>query len=281
MRRTRRRPRRSRRKAACPQAGRVARPSITRPLAQMDLPAGSKDSRAGAWARHQYTGVFFLPTTARCSGSSWHHWDVSILMRRVIQLPAPGRGAYDRALSRAERDADHCERLLVAGAEVLSSGAATVTRIVAHAGVGRSTFYEFFDSPDHLLEHLRQRALRRLETVLTRALAEAHTPPGRVRALVRAWLKELAARPAEARVVLTRSGSDAPLSPAGALFKQALARCSLATRDGGAPATTSTADLTLLAAAGAVEVVTRRHVSSAPLKDDPRVLSELIIRLLG
>lgn len=203
-------------------------------------------------------------------------------MRRVVQLPAPGRGAYDRALSRAERDADHRERLLLAGAEVLASGVATVTRIVAHAGVGRSTFYEFFDSPEHLLEHCRQRALRRLETVLTRALAEAHTPRSRMRALVDSWLKELAARPAEARVVLTRqSSSHAPLSPAGTLFQQALTRCSLATHGGIAPATSSTDDLALLAAAGAVEVVTRRHLSSATVEDAPRILSELISRLLG
>jgi AcrR family transcriptional regulator len=84
-------------------------------------------------------------------------------MARAIQLPAPGRGAYDRSLSRSDRDAQHRERLLLAAAEVLADGPVTVARIVERARVGRSTFYEFFDSPEHALDHLQQRALRSLE----------------------------------------------------------------------------------------------------------------------
>ena len=90
-------------------------------------------------------------------------------MARTVEFPAPGRGSYDRTLTRAERDAAHRERLLRATAEVLSDGPLTVARIVERAGVGRSTFYEFFDSPDHLLQKLEQRLLSSLEGALDAA----------------------------------------------------------------------------------------------------------------
>src|SRR6478752_7418800 len=102
-------------------------------------------------------------------------------MDRSQLLPAPGRGAYDRSLTRAERHAEHRERLLIAAAGALAEGAPTVSSIVARAGVGRSTFYEFFDSPEHLFEHLEQRALRSLEAALERGFADARTPLERVR----------------------------------------------------------------------------------------------------
>ena len=89
-------------------------------------------------------------------------------MRRIVKLPGPGRGGYDRSLSRAERDAQHRERLLLAAAEVLAQGPLTVARIVERAGVGRSTFYEFFDGPEHVLDCLQQRVLRAIETALER-----------------------------------------------------------------------------------------------------------------
>src|SRR3954468_7659852 len=101
-------------------------------------------------------------------------------MARPIPFPAPGRGAYDRSLSRSERDAQHRERLLLATAEVLAQGPATVARIVERAGVGRSTFYEFFDSPEHVLQHLEQRALRAIEPALEQALTQARTPLERI-----------------------------------------------------------------------------------------------------
>src|SRR4051794_13401552 len=125
-------------------------------------------------------------------------------MGRPVQIPAPGRGAYDRSLSRSQRDAEHRERLLLAAAEVLAEGPPTIARIVEHAGVGRSTFYEFFDGPEHILEHLEQRALRGLGTALDAAFTVARTPLERVRALVRNWLIEIDAHAVEARVALTR-----------------------------------------------------------------------------
>jgi len=200
-------------------------------------------------------------------------------MSRPVQIPAPGRGAYDRALSRSERDAQHRERLLLAAAEVLSQGPATVARIVERAGVGRSTFYEFFDSPEHLMEHLEQRSLRALEAALDVAFNEARTPLERVRAITRNWLVELEARPTEARVALTRRLGNELLAPAGKLLHHALERCVQAARTEGM-GWFNADDVSLLGAAAAVEALSRRHLAGRPIRDAPRALAELITKLL-
>src|SRR5437870_9824520 len=154
-------------------------------------------------------------------------------MNRAIQLRAPGRGTYDRSLSRAERDAQHRERLLRASAEVLTRGTLTVARIVEQAGVGRSTFYEFFDSPAHVLEQLEQRVLRALEAAFEQALTQARTPLERIRAITRAWLFELEAHRVEATVALRWRPGRELLSPAGKLLHQVLERSSRAARRDG------------------------------------------------
>jgi AcrR family transcriptional regulator len=201
-------------------------------------------------------------------------------MNRAIQLRAPGRGSYDRALSRAERDAEHRERLLRASVEVLRRGTLTVARIVEQAGVGRSTFYEFFDSPTHMLEQLEQRVLRALETALDQALTQARTPLERIRAITRAWLFELEAHPIEAAVALRgRPGSEL-LSPAGKLLHRVLERSSRAARLDGVGGFGATDELSSLAAAAAIELLSRRHLGDEPLRDPQRTLSDIMTRLL-
>ena len=201
-------------------------------------------------------------------------------MVRSVQLPAPGRGAYDRSLSRPERDAQHRERLLLATAEVLAHGPPTIARIVERAGVGRSTFYEFFDSPEHILEHLEQRALRGLEHALDGAFAHARTPLERVRALTRSWLSEIEAHAVEARDALTRRLGTEMLSPAGKLLHQSLERVVQAARLDGAAWFNAADEVSLLAAAAAAEVLSRRHLAGPPLRDAPRVLGEIVMKLL-
>jgi len=200
-------------------------------------------------------------------------------MTRPVLLPAPGRGSYDRSLTRAERDAEHRERLLRATAEVLGEGPLTVARIVERAGVGRSTFYEFFDSPEHLVEQLQQRLLRSLESALEAGLSEARTPLERVRAIARSWLSALEARTLEARVALSRRPGDALLSPPGELLHQTLQRTiEVARRELGWFKTTD--DVSVLAAAAAVEAISRRHLTLIPLRDAPQVLADVMIKLL-
>jgi AcrR family transcriptional regulator len=201
-------------------------------------------------------------------------------MTRSELLPAPGRGAYDRSLSRAQRDAQHRERLLVATAEVIVEGPATVARIVEHAGVGRSTFYEFFDSPEHVLEQLEQRALRSLATTLDESLRIARTPLERTRAIVRAWLDALQARPMEGRVALIKRANAELLSPAGKLLHRALERSAEVARQSGVGWLSSADDASLLGAAAAVEVVTRRHLAGPALPDVQRALTDMVAKLL-
>jgi len=201
-------------------------------------------------------------------------------MKRSVQLPAPSRGAYDRSLSRPERDAQHRERLLLATAEVLEHGPATVARIVEHAGVGRSTFYEFFDSPEHVLEHIEQRVLRALETALERAFTESRTPLERVRALARAWIFELEARPTEARIALRVHTGGELLSPAGKLLHRMLGRTAQVARLGAVGWFNAADELSLLAATAAVEILSRRHLSDTPLREPQRTLAELVTKLL-
>jgi AcrR family transcriptional regulator len=209
----------------------------------------------------------------------WHYWDVKFLMTRDVQLPAPGRGAYDRSLTRPQRDAEHRERLFKAAAEVLSGGPLTVARIVERAGVGRSTFYEFFDGPEHLLEQLEQRALRSLESELQTAFTEARTPLERLRAISRRWLGALETQPLDARVALAKHTSRGLLSPAGELLHQTLKRCVDAAQAEGFWFK-STDDISVLAAAAAAEVIGRRHLGTAPIRDAPRVLADVIVKLL-
>jgi AcrR family transcriptional regulator len=201
-------------------------------------------------------------------------------MDRSVQLPAPGRGAYDRSLSRADRDAQHRERLLLATAEVLANGPPTIARIVERAGVGRNTFYEFFDSTEHVLEHLERRALRALDVGLESAFAEARTPLERVRAITRSWLVELEARPMEAKLALTQRSGGEPLSPAGKLLNQVLHRVAQAARLDGTAWFSAANDVTLLAAAAAVEAVSRRHLSGKPIHEPAQALAEVVTKLL-
>ncbi len=203
-------------------------------------------------------------------------------MPRLIELPAPGRGAYDRSLSRPERDAQHRERLVRATAEILLEGNLTVARIVERAGVGRSTFYEFFDAPEHVIAHLEQRTLSAVEQALARAFGTSHTPLERLRACAKSFITALESRPLEARVVLMRRDQRELLSGAGRLFHSALARIAQAAERDGVSVLGACDELSLLAAAASVEVVTRRHLlgQPEPLRDPARSLSELTLKIL-
>lgn len=201
-------------------------------------------------------------------------------MGRSVQLPAPGRGAYDRSLSRVERDTQHRERLFLAAAEVGEQGPPTVARIIERAGVGRSTFYEFFDSPEHLLELLEQRIERAIEAALDTALIEARTPLERVRAIARHFVAQAEAHPVETRFALAHRPGKPPLSPAAAPLYRALVRVADAARADAVGWFRATDETTLLAAAGALETVARQHLTSGPIRDVPKIMADLAIKLL-
>src|SRR4051812_26727211 len=116
-------------------------------------------------------------------------------MKRSDQLiPAPARGRYDRSLSRHERQATQQERVVAAIAAIAASGRElSVANVVEHAGIGRNTFYEYFDDVEHALASINARARRELAGHVEAALGQARTPFERIRALARAWAESISA----------------------------------------------------------------------------------------
>ena len=132
-------------------------------------------------------------------------------------IPAPGRGQYDRRLPRERRLAEQKERLVAATARALVlSDEPSVAQVIAIAGMGRNTFYEYFDDVPHARKAAEQRALRLVEDALRGAEAQTRTPVERFRALARAWFELAATTPAELLLVLRaplaheRARADAP-----------------------------------------------------------------------
>jgi AcrR family transcriptional regulator len=93
-------------------------------------------------------------------------------MKTALGLaPAPKRGPYDRALTRNERQAAQQERVIAAIAALAAAGSElSVANVVEHAGIGRNTFYEYFDDVDHALTSINRRARGELSTRVERAL---------------------------------------------------------------------------------------------------------------
>lgn len=202
-------------------------------------------------------------------------------MKSAVALtPAPKRGHYDRALSRNERQAIQRERVtaavrsIAAGDEELS-----VATVVERAGIGRNTFYEYFDDIEHALTTLRTQAIHGLETRIQLAFRAARTPLERVRALARAWSETALSDPELARLALRARlpQRDAALSSLGehvvsVLEKEVESRSAL-------PGLADRARL--LAVAAVFEAVTVSELVS-PVANPPleRTLAELALRLL-
>src|SRR5688572_17094045 len=91
---------------------------------------------------------------------------------------APARGCYDRALSRQARQAEQKARLVdwIAQVYLQRGSTATVHDIVQAAGVGRNTFYEYFDGLEHALDFAAQIHAKQTHDRLARALEAARTP---------------------------------------------------------------------------------------------------------
>src|SRR6187402_264535 len=107
-------------------------------------------------------------------------------------LPAPKRGQYDRALSRRERQDAQRERVMLALAALSETERElSIANVVELAGIGRNTFYEYFDDIEHALVGIRARVLRELTTRIETELSIARTPLERVRAVARAWTEHL------------------------------------------------------------------------------------------
>jgi len=197
-------------------------------------------------------------------------------------LPAPKRGRYDRGLAREVRQAEQRERLVAALAFVSGAGhELSVATVVARAGMGRSTFYEYFDDIAHALAEVSARAQRDFLARAELELALVLTPLERVRALARAWASELLENPHVMRIGLAASAPTrdvAQLSSVGRTLVELLEREAPARA-----ALPGLADpLRLVAVAAVSDVLGRSYLAQPETPPVPiqRVLSELFLRLL-
>lgn len=152
------------------------------------------------------------------------------MSERDVLFPAPGRGQYDRRLPRERRLAEQRERLLAATARSLAHEASpSVASIVRRAGVGRNSFYEYFDDVRHAIEAAEGAVLRRLEHLIAEAERTARTPVERWRALARAWLSFADEEPGAMLLVLAIDSRRARAMSTGASVLEAALMRSLET----------------------------------------------------
>src|SRR3954470_3553556 len=113
-------------------------------------------------------------------------------MKRDPDLkPAPKRGRYDRGLSRRERQSAQRERVVAAVIELVASERAlNVANVVHLAGIGRNTFYEYFDDIEHALSAIQARAVREFSARVELVVPDVQAPLERVRAIARAWTEQ-------------------------------------------------------------------------------------------
>lgn len=183
--------------------------------------------------------------------------------------PAPGRGCYDRGLSRQARQTEQQERLVAWIAEThLHRGAAlTVQDVVKAAGVGRNTFYEYFDGLEHALDFAAQARAKLIRENLEGDMATARTLIGKLRALSKRWFREATLDPASLALLL-RSPRPGALSDGATLFatliNMALEQSAL---QGARHPGTSLVSCAALAAEGAAAYLMRGGTSADELED--------------
>jgi AcrR family transcriptional regulator len=133
-------------------------------------------------------------------------------------------------LPRERRISEQRERLLAATALAVAREASpSVASIVRRAGVGRNTFYEYFDDVPHARTAAETAVLRRLERVIAEAERTARTPVERWRALARAWLSFADEEPSAMMLVLAIDGRAARAMSSGAALLEAALERSLET----------------------------------------------------
>jgi len=197
-------------------------------------------------------------------------------------VPAPKRGQYDRALSRRERQAAQRERVIAAIAALSATDRElSVANVVELAGIGRNTFYEYFDDLEHALVEVKSRALREFAPRVAAALHVARTPLERIRALARVWTENLLENPAQAKLALRAQAELIEATQlsvlgqhiAGVLNAESEARSALPGL--GEP-------LRVVVVAALFDAVSRAHftVRAMPSEELQRVLAEWSLRVL-
>jgi AcrR family transcriptional regulator len=195
---------------------------------------------------------------------------------------APKRGHYDRALSRRERQAAQRERVITALAALSATERElSIANVVELAGIGRNTFYEYFDDVDHALTVIKTRALRGLATLLESSGQAARTPLERIRALARAWAQNLFVDPPLVRLALRPQPEIANATQLSVLGMH-LADVLSAQHDARSALPGLADTLKIGAVAAVFDAVSRAHFGARPMSVEElqSVLADLSLRLL-
>jgi AcrR family transcriptional regulator len=171
--------------------------------------------------------------------------------------------------------AEQRERLLAATAlSVAHDASPSVASIVRRAGVGRNTFYEYFDDVEHAADAAKVTVLRRLEQVLREAESVARTPVERWRSLARAWLSFAENESGAMLLVLTIDArSSAGVSSGATVLEAALGRSLETLRSAGVTSPPAGPDRVLAVAAvgeAFARAVARENVVGADEQSGPR-----------
>jgi AcrR family transcriptional regulator len=166
---------------------------------------------------------------------------------------------------------------LAVGGEELTVGA-----IVARAGVGRNTFYEYFDDVGHALRVLKQRAVRELASAVEESLRGTRAPLERLRAATQGWVQAIAREPGLMALALRPSSVQDDPGQASLLALHLRSVLALLAQDAGtAAALPGIRNENKRVAVSAVFEALSRDTAGLPLKGDTwRLLSELAAALL-
>ncbi|HYQ44338.1 MAG TPA: TetR/AcrR family transcriptional regulator [Polyangiaceae bacterium] len=197
-------------------------------------------------------------------------------------VPAPKRGHYDRALSRGERQVAQRERVIAAITAISAAGGElSVASVVEAAGIGRNTFYEYFDDLEHALLAIKRSALHDFSASVAIALQVARTPLERVRALSRAWAENLLENPARAKLAL-RAQAESLAPTQLSVLAQHLAKVLDAEHEARSALPGLAEPLRVAVVAALFDTVSRAHFNTRALTSEElqRVLADWSMRLL-
>lgn len=137
---------------------------------------------------------------------------------------APGRGKYDRRASREDRVSAQRERLLHSTALAALAGSPTVSRVMSIAGVGRATFYEYFDDAEHALSQVTEHVNASFRRALDRQhQARESRVQISIEQLFATWFECAEALPLFWKCAL--ANSSLPLSPPARILQSAALMC--------------------------------------------------------
>ena len=197
-------------------------------------------------------------------------------------VPAPKRGQYDRALSRRERQAAQRERVIAAIAAIaVTDRELSVASVVEAAGIGRNTFYEYFDDLEHARLAINQRVLSDFAQRVSAALQAARTPLERIRALARVWAENLLENSAYVRLAL-RAQAELAEATQLSVLGQHLATVLTAELESRSALPGLAEPLRIVVVAALFDAVSRAHFGVREMSSEElqRVLADWSLRLL-